>query len=276
MLEKINWQNPKAPLLVRWTSTNSAGPCSYHVHSSIIELYFVRRGGGRFLIGNRFYPFYNNCALAVRPRQKHQSFPEPHKYQQVILLMAEQSLISKFMSSRQLQKLPPLVVISEPEMEKIELWCRIIAGEIRHPETTCSQLIANDLENILLVLKRSKRGITEEPIIDSRIRKAIDIIEANCSRHLPVNDVAAAVAMSPSHLSHCFTQQVKMSIKQYQLKCRIALAQQRLETDCAMKMSTLSDQLGFSDLSAFMRHFKHFAGMTPGDYRRMARLNRTS
>jgi AraC-like DNA-binding protein len=59
---------------------------------------------------------------------------------------------------------------------------------------------------------------------------------------------------------------------QYVLARRVEGAQQLLQQDRDLSLAEVAACVGFSDQSVFTHHFKRLAGVTPGRFRRSARI----
>ena len=79
--------------------------------------------------------------------------------------------------------------------------------------------------------------------------------------------VAEVIGLSPCHLSRIFKKEVGMSMVDYVQKERIEAAKYMLiHTD--ETLAAISQYLYFSTQSYFIRIFRKYTGMTPGQYRR--------
>ena len=93
-------------------------------------------------------------------------------------------------------------------------------------------------------------------------------IQENCTRYeMSVSMVAAQFALTPSNLSHQFKAQVGYNISDYINKAKMNHAKKLLAmTD--LTIHEISEQVGYSQPSSFIRKFKQYESMTPGEYKR--------
>lgn len=70
----------------------------------------------------------------------------------------------------------------------------------------------------------------------------------------------------PVYLSRVFKKHIGRTFSEYLSDYRMKQAQRLLETT-ALKISDIGEQLQFNNTSAFIRSFRKYAGMTPGQYR---------
>ncbi|MCD9020382.1 response regulator transcription factor [Cohnella silvisoli] len=95
---------------------------------------------------------------------------------------------------------------------------------------------------------------------------AKNIIHSRFSESLNISEVAAAVYVSPSHLSRLFRAQTNMTFLEYLTNVRVDEAKKRL-ADPKAKIYDISAQVGYSDWKYFSKVFKEITGYHPSDYR---------
>ena len=67
-------------------------------------------------------------------------------------------------------------------------------------------------------------------------------------------------------MSKQFKEKVGVSFVQYVTKCRMDKAKELLK-DSSMKLADIAETLGMGNVQSFIRTFKKYEGMTPGQYR---------
>jgi AraC family transcriptional regulator len=92
-------------------------------------------------------------------------------------------------------------------------------------------------------------------------------IAARSADNRSLLELARAVNSSPFHLSRVFREQVGVSIHQYRLRLRLALALDRL-LDGSESLSGMAHSLGFSSHSHFTTVFRRTFGVSPSAFRR--------
>jgi AraC-like DNA-binding protein len=97
--------------------------------------------------------------------------------------------------------------------------------------------------------------------------RAIPYLYDNYKKALSMDDLASHACVSPSHLSFLFKRYVGQSFKQTLLSLRIHEAMKLLINNPKRQVTHVCDDVGFSDLSFFVRKFKATVGMSPGVYR---------
>lgn len=82
-----------------------------------------------------------------------------------------------------------------------------------------------------------------------------------------VPELAASLSLSLSYFQHLYRQFFDISCRQDMINARLKMARYYL-SNSRMSISALADFCGYESDLHFMRQFKKFVGMTPGEYRR--------
>ncbi len=104
----------------------------------------------------------------------------------------------------------------------------------------------------------------DQSALSGQIRKDV---QAHLHEPLRVEDIAERLGKSVSHLSHTFTADTGMTIRQFITDEKIREAKMRLlATD--QSLSEIANSLSFSSQQYFQTVFKKCTGMTPAEFRR--------
>lgn len=98
-------------------------------------------------------------------------------------------------------------------------------------------------------------------------------IEARSDEALSLADAAQAAALSPYHFLRSFAAVLGVTPHQYLVRCRLRKAAQLL-ADQERAVTDVALDVGFADLSNFVRSFRRAAGVSPVAFRRAARGDR--
>jgi AraC family transcriptional regulator len=100
------------------------------------------------------------------------------------------------------------------------------------------------------------------------VADAIAYIEANYAGELKLEDVAAAVHLSPFHLARLFKQVSGVSPHQYLVQVRVNAARSLLSAGSGQRsLAEVAAAVGFADQSHLTRQFKRHFGVTPSQVR---------
>jgi AraC-like DNA-binding protein len=107
-------------------------------------------------------------------------------------------------------------------------------------------------------------------------RRAVEAalrIDENAHDALDLDDAARAAGLSPFHFLRLFAGVLGVTPHQYLVRSRLRRAA-RLLADEERRISDIAFDVGFGDLSNFVRTFRRAAGVTPRAWRRAARGDR--
>ena len=107
-------------------------------------------------------------------------------------------------------------------------------------------------------------------------RRAVEAalwIEAHSAEPIELDDVARTSGLSAFHFLRLFTKVLGVTPHQYLLRSRLRRAAQLL-ADESLPITGIALDVGFNDLSNFVRTFRRAAGMSPRGFRAAARGER--
>ena len=97
------------------------------------------------------------------------------------------------------------------------------------------------------------------------IHRCIQHIGAGYQERLTLEDTARMVCLSPDYLSRIFRQETGISFHQYLNNVRITKAKELIRTT-NLRLTDISQMVGYDDQSYFTKVFKRTAGIAPGEY----------
>lgn len=107
-------------------------------------------------------------------------------------------------------------------------------------------------------------------------RRAVRValwLDAHAAEPIGLKCAARESGVSPYHFLRLFTRVTGVTPHQYLVRARLARAAQLLARD-ARPIGTIAYEVGFGDLSNFVRSFRRAAGVSPREFRRTARQER--
>jgi AraC-like DNA-binding protein/quercetin dioxygenase-like cupin family protein len=132
------------------------------------------------------------------------------------------------------------------------------------------------LLGLLVVLLRRHAGLTHPgrraPACPPGVRRARELLDADPSRNVTLEELARVAGLSPWHLVRAFHRQLGQTPQVYQRALRLRRAQQLLAGPLPMAEVALA--CGFTDQSHLIKHFGRTLGVTPGAYRAAALAGR--
>jgi AraC family transcriptional regulator len=141
------------------------------------------------------------------------------------------------------------------------------------------RLAAESLANVLAVhlirhasAPRPAARRTYGALPQGKLRAVVGYIEGHLDAGLTLEQMAAAAHLSPCHFARRFKAATGLPPHQYVLARRVERAKQLLQQDRDLSLAEVAACAGFSDQSQFSHHFKRVVGVTPGQFRRSARI----
>ena len=123
---------------------------------------------------------------------------------------------------------------------------------------------------IRLRSERAPRRLTRlTPRDRRRAVEAALFIDAHAGEPLRLEQIAALSCVSPFHFLRLFLKVTGLTPHQYLVRARLRRAAELL-VDAERRIGDIAFEVGFGDLSNFVRTFHRAAGMSPGRFRRLS------
>jgi AraC family transcriptional regulator len=171
--------------------------------------------------------------------------------------------------------LPPLDGLDLPQLRAAML---AVNDELT-AHAAGGRLAAESLANLLAVhlirnasAPRPPARRTYGALPRGKLRAVVEYIEGHLDDGLTLEQMAAAAHLSASHFARRFKEATGVPPHQYVLTRRVDRAQQLLKSGGDLSLAEIAARAGFSDQSQFSHHFKRIVGVTPGQFRRSARI----
>lgn len=110
------------------------------------------------------------------------------------------------------------------------------------------------------------RLLNKSAVSSKQVAEAIDYIYVHVTERITVNDLAAAICISPTYLSRIFKQEMGISVSEYIRRRKIDMAKNLLRFS-NYSLVDIANMLSYSSQSHFIQHFHSQMGMTPKAYR---------
>ncbi len=108
-----------------------------------------------------------------------------------------------------------------------------------------------------------REATTDKP---ETVLRAINYIRESLSGDVSLGRLAKEANLSKFHFCRLFKRHIKMSPKEFVAYLRIQRAKELLTRD-DLNVSMVSAEIGYNDVSNFIRQFKKITGITPSDYK---------
>jgi DNA-binding NtrC family response regulator len=121
---------------------------------------------------------------------------------------------------------------------------------------------------VVQLAKRLGRGECDElQDFHSSVQKALEYLAANFQEKISLHQLASHACVSPSHLSFLFKKSFGISFKTLLTMIRIERAKQLLVEQPSQRVTNISAEVGYDELSHFERTFRRYVYCTPREYR---------
>ena len=107
-------------------------------------------------------------------------------------------------------------------------------------------------------------------------RRAVEAalwLEQHAGEPVDLDAISAQAGLSPFHFLRLFARVLGVTPHQYLVRCRLRAAA-RLLADPRISVTAIAYDVGFADLSNFVRTFRRAAGVSPREFRRAAKGER--
>ncbi len=138
------------------------------------------------------------------------------------------------------------------------------------------QLIKSYLEQLLIYLLRSKEALESAAILPPLVEEKPlvlalkDYISTRCEENIKVDEICRAFGYSKSFLSHLFRERTGTSLAAFATAKKMERAKELLRDD-HLNITQISARLSFENPQYFARVFKRECGMTPTEWKKLAR-----
>ena len=151
--------------------------------------------------------------------------------------------------------------------------CQELAAENQSLAGDAKEVARSLLLLVLHEIKKASKLAGEENFSHSTtMSEALNFIQENALTNISLKDVAAAVHLSPGYFATLFKKSSGFSVGAWITQLRLSEAcAQLIHTDVSIEQLTY--QLGWSDVTHFIRTFKKMYQVTPAQWRKKNRLS---
>jgi AraC family transcriptional regulator len=170
---------------------------------------------------------------------------------------------------------PPLDALDLPQLRAamMAVDAELTAGAAggRLAAESLANVLAVHLIRHVLAPRRPERW-QDGALPQRRLRAVVEYIEEHLDGAPTLEQLAAVVRLSPYHFARQFKAATGLPPHQYVIARRVERAKQLLQAGVDQSLAEVALFAGFSDQSAFCRHFKRLVGVTPGQFRTPSRI----
>lgn len=159
-------------------------------------------------------------------------------------------------------------VDSMPDVKAIiPLFMSFATKKIDLRQHISSYMINNFVSTLLILLNQEKPFDSLEK---TQLEKVIFYIHENLNGDLSSHKLAEIAMLNRSYFYNLFHQQMKLTPHQYVTEIKMLKAKEQLKSN--IKVSEISESLGYSDEKTFSRAFSNHTGCSPMSFRKQIKL----
>lgn len=240
-----------------------------HSHKDYYQIYYVIAGEGDFLIAEDTVKLSKGMFLFCSPGVSHGIAQSRDVGGKSLSMVEIKFTVLSHELKYSLERVPPVCTGSE-DFERLFL---LMHREGINKEPNYYTVIYYSLGIVLNTLSRKYtsyysdgfgNGSSEQPRITKMIK---EYINQNYTKDISLDDIAESMGYNKSYLCKFFKGDTESTINEYLNRVRVDNAAKLLETT-DMELSAISEAVGFHNIYHFIRTFKKFMGLPPGNYRR--------
>ncbi|MCU1532501.1 MAG: AraC family transcriptional regulator [Arthrobacter sp.] len=270
---------------VRWHEHDYPSPLARWNYHPEYEIHLIRRGTGKFIVGDHIGTFEAGHVSLVGSGLPHDwvSDLEPGEVleRRDAVIQFDGKWVQQAASVvPEMLEVKPLLEQSARGIEFLGRSAEAAAASIEAMGASTGLERLQHLVEVFAILVRApqdeRRYLADEwfrPQLDGQAAAVVDIVLeyvfSNHAGNVRMSEAAALVGMSEPTFSKYFKRAMGQNFSDLVRKLRLAHARRLLErSDKAI--SDICYEVGFSNLSNFNRHFLNDAGETPRHYRQRA------
>ncbi len=267
---------------VRWHQHDYPSPVARWNYHPEYELHLIRKGTGKFIVGDHIGTFEAGHLALVGSGLPHDwvSDLEPGEVLQGrdALIQFDGKWVEQAASILpEMAEVKPLLEQSSRGIEFLGRSATAAAASLEAMGTSTGLERLHHLFDVFAILARApqeeRRYLADEwfrPQLDGQAAAVVDmVLEYVFSNHagsVRMSEAAALVGMSEPTFSKYFKRATGQNFSDLVRKLRLAHARRLLERS-DKSISDICYEVGFTNLSNFNRHFRNDAGETPREYR---------
>ncbi|KUF42557.1 helix-turn-helix domain-containing protein [Myroides marinus] len=110
----------------------------------------------------------------------------------------------------------------------------------------------------------------ENPLIDTRVHKLLELVEKHYASHSPTSFYADKIALSVKRMNELVVKSTESTLNQH-IHNRLLLEAKRLIGYSELNIQQIAEELGYSEVNYFNRFFKKNSGLTPLEFRKQVK-----
>jgi AraC-like DNA-binding protein len=247
----------------------------WHQHSQV-ELVLTLNGYGTRFLGDSVEPYGDPDLVLVGAHMPHTWRSEHEGRHQSVVVQFEENFLGPDLFRRpEFHPIAAMIKASKAGIKFNDADAKTMTPRIEElPELAPLQrtvallsILADlaELEHTLLSPASTLPSANE--YVRRRLSKVVDLVSQRFAEEIPLAEVAAHAAMTPSSFSRFFHREMGRTLTDYIAEVRLSAAK-RMLLDTDMLIGDVAERSGFGNLSHFNKRFRDQEGMSPREFRR--------
>ncbi len=227
-----------------------------HIHDSV-EFVYLLSGSAKVLYEGEEYLLKENDAFIVFPQKIHYYYQSENV--RVINTIVPTDYLLEFGSLFRTK------ILLTPHIQNAPSFCRALLLEAEKSQNLSFKKGA--IEAAFSLLIENAEFSDKKSSDPTTLQKVLNYCENNFTENITLDDVAKALFISKSYISHIFSDKIKMGFRYYLNSLRLSLAANYLK-EGKLTVTEISYNCGFENIRSFNRAFKKQFNITPSSYRK--------
>jgi YesN/AraC family two-component response regulator len=236
------------------------------------ELYFLLDGQAEVFVENRTHRLKKSDIIIMKPNVLHRALSRKEtKHELVAVYFDRQSIISKEIQAR-LDSQQGVISLPQAAAERVYGLIKFLLDET-DADLFHNAFAKSILNEMLIVILRNENKTNQESA-GVRFKNIVDFVKENSRGDITLVSVAEKFSISEAHLSRIFKKNTGFNFIQYVNYQRIIYAKKRLSSS-DIPIGELAVLSGFEISTHFGRVFKQLIGVSPSEYRKIQKAEKT-
>ena len=257
--------------------------CTWHYHPAI-EIMYITRGIGTRFVGDCIEQYEEGDVCMIGPNLPHEWRNDDAYFDKesglratcICLFFKREIFDPNFIRLPEMNNIRDLIERSRRGLKftgnsKLEI-TRFIRSSVNDVGVrkvtnllTLLELMATSTEYELLASVGFTNSVNSEDF--ERFNKVYKFLVKNFATSIRLEEVSTLVGLTPTAFCRYFKERTKKTFVEYLNEMRIGYSK-KLLLENKMKISTISGEVGFPNLSNFISQFKKVTGMSPSQFQK--------
>lgn len=244
----------------------------FHKHQNVLEILYIDRGSGRYLVGKREYAVEEGDVVICNAGILHGEAPfEKHEIETYCCALDEVSLPGLPQNHLLDQQYKPVISMGKSSKHLKNMMKTL---HEMNSEKSYERELLNHLAEVVFGIVQERLEEKKWSVRENKdqkkeylVRQITEYLDQHYTSTVTLKEIGDQFFISPSTLSHVFKKETGLSPMQYVIHRRIGEAQTLL-METKLPIHTIEEQLGFGSSVHFSALFKKYVGISPKDFRK--------